>query len=105
MSQIVAAGQHSRGPLGGGHEGVVKILLGREEVHPDRPDNYGKTPLSCAASSGHEAVVKTLLGREDVNPVKLDTDGLTPRSYAALNGHNGVTALLQSYKAVASSMV
>ena len=28
-----------------GHEGVVKLLLGREDVNPDRPDNYGQTPL------------------------------------------------------------
>jgi len=44
-----------------GHEEVVKILLGREEVNPDKPDNSGRTPLTHAASSGHEGVVKILL--------------------------------------------
>jgi len=28
-----------------GHEEVVKMLLGREEVNPDKPDNGGRTPL------------------------------------------------------------
>ena len=34
-----------------GHEGVVKILLGRNDVDPDKPDKTGRTPLSCAADS------------------------------------------------------
>ena len=36
-----------------GHEGVAKILLGREEVDPDKPDSDGRTLLSPAAKSGH----------------------------------------------------
>ena len=51
-----------------GHEEVVKLLLGREEVDPSKPEAYGKTPLSLAADAGHEGVVKILLGREEVNP-------------------------------------
>src|SRR5205807_3311237 len=47
-----------------GHEGVVKILLGRDDVNPNTPDKYGQTPLSCAVWSGHEGVVKILLGRD-----------------------------------------
>jgi len=31
---------------------VVKILLGREEVNPDNPENYGRTPLEDAAQNG-----------------------------------------------------
>jgi len=77
-----------------GHEEVVKILLGREEVNPDKPDNSGKTPLSYAAQSGHEGVVKILLEREEVNPDKLNYSGETPLSYAARNGHEGVVKIL-----------
>ena len=50
----------------------MKILLGREEVNPDEPDNYGQTPLSYAALLGREAVVKILLGRGETNPDKPD---------------------------------
>ena len=35
----------------------MKILLGREEVDPGRPDNDGQTPLSTAAMNGHYRVV------------------------------------------------
>jgi len=30
-----------------GHEGIVKLLLGQEDVNPDTPDTeYGRTPLA-----------------------------------------------------------
>ena len=79
---------------GNGHEGVVKNLLGQEEVNPDKPDNDGWTPLSHAASGGHEGVVKILLAREEVNPDKPDNGGWTPLMYAALKGHEGVVKVL-----------
>jgi len=85
-----------------GHEGVVEILLGREDVNPDKPDDNDRTPLCYAAWNGHEGVVKILLGREDVNPDKPDRWGRTPRSYAAGNGHEKVVALLQSREVVTS---
>lgn len=36
-----------------GDEEVVKILLGRGDVNPNKSDNGGKTPLGCAAQNGH----------------------------------------------------
>ena len=83
-----------------GHEEVVEILLGREEVSPDKPDNQGRTPLSHAAHCGNEEVVKILLGREEVNPDKPDSEGRTPLMLAASWGRQGVVAMLQSHKAV-----
>jgi len=77
-----------------GHEEVVKILLGREEVSPDKPDNDGRTPLLYAARDGHEGVVKILLAREEVNPDKPDNEGRTPLLYAAWRGHEGVVKIL-----------
>jgi len=65
-------------PPANGHEGVVKIQLGREEINSDRRDNYGQTPLSYAASNGREGVVKILLEREEGNADKPDIDGRTP---------------------------
>jgi len=77
-----------------GHEEVVKILLGRGEVIPDKENKSGRTPLLDAARNGHEQVVKILLGHEEVNPNKPDNYGQTPLSYAAKNGHEGVTKIL-----------
>ena len=77
-----------------GHEGVVKILLGRGEIDPDKPDNDGRTPLWQAAWNGHEGVVKILLGREGVNPDKPDILGQTPLYRAASCGHEGIVKIL-----------
>ena len=77
-----------------GHERVVKILLGRDDVNPDKPDFRERTPLSCAAGRGHEGVVKILLGRDDVNPDKPGEWEQTPLFYAARKGHEGVVKIL-----------
>ena len=79
-----------------GHEGVVKMLLEREDVNPNQADTrYGWTPLWWAAGCGHERVVKMLLEREDVNPNQPDTgSGRTPLSWAAKKGHERVVKML-----------
>ena len=77
-----------------GHEEVVKIQLGREEVYADKPDICGRTPLSYAAQGGHKGVVTRLLGREEVDPDRPDIEGRTPLSYAARGGHKGVVTRL-----------
>ena len=77
-----------------GHEEVVKLLLGREEVDPDKHDLDGNTPLSLAAWDGHEGVVKILLAREEVNPDKPNNSGHTPLLLAAWDGHEGVVRIL-----------
>ena len=41
-----------------GHGGVVKLLLGRENIEPDKPNEIGHAPLWCAAINGNEGVVK-----------------------------------------------
>lgn len=35
-----------------GCEGVARLLLGREDVNPDRPDNFDRTPLSGLLGRG-----------------------------------------------------
>jgi len=77
-----------------GHEGVVKILLGRGDINPDIPNNDGDTPLYCAAINKHEGVVKILLGRDDVNPDKPDNNGRTPLCWAGIDGQEGVVKIL-----------
>jgi len=61
-----------------GHEGVVKILLGRDDIDPNKPGKDDQTPLLRAARNGHERVVKRLLGRNDIDPNKPDEYGRTP---------------------------
>ena len=72
--------------------------MGREGFSPDRPDNYGLTPLSWAAWKGRDGVVKLLLGREDVSPNRRDKYGQTPLMWSALKGHVGVVMLLKARK-------
>jgi len=83
-----------------GHAEVVKILLDRKEVHPDKPSELGCAPLSWAAACGHEGVVKILLREEEVNPNKPDNDGRTPLLLAAEDGHAGVVKILLGQKEV-----
>jgi len=79
-----------------GHEGIVKLLLGRNDVNPDIPDTgYGRTPLSLAAERGHDGIVKLLLERKDVNPDAPDMKyGRTLLSWAAVKVHEGIEKLL-----------
>jgi len=77
-----------------GQEGVVEILLRREDINPDNPDAYGQTPLFRAASNGHERVVEVLLERDDVNHNKPDDRGQTPLYCAASTGHKKVVETL-----------
>jgi len=44
----------------------VKILLGREEVNPDKPDLEGQTPLMRAAHCGERGVVALLKSHKAV---------------------------------------
>ena len=70
------------------------MLLGRDDVDPDDPDECGQTPLWWAAYYGYEGIVKILLKRGDVTPDKPDSQGRTPPQCTAENGHAGVMALL-----------
>ena len=77
-----------------GHEGVVKILLERGDVDPNRLDKYSQTPLVSAAIMGHEGVVKLLLERENVDPNLREKGGNGPLGCAACYGHEGAVKLL-----------
>ena len=92
------AGLYDRTPLGDaaawGHEEVVKLLLERQDVDPNRLDNREETPLGWAAVEGHEGVVKLLLERKDVDPNRPGDQGGTPLMWAAFKGHEGVVKLL-----------
>jgi len=80
---------------GNGYEGIVKLLLGQEDVSPDTGDAvFGQTPLFWAARNGHDGIAELLLARKDVNPNSSDWDGRAPLSWAAGNGHEGIVRRL-----------
>jgi len=77
-----------------GHEEVVKIFLGREDVDPNEADDSYRTPLHYAAAGGNEEVVKMLLQRDEVNPDMEEMFGRTPLAYAARGGFLEVVEIL-----------
>ena len=77
-----------------GHEAVVKLLLSRTNINPDKPGEDGRTPLLLASSNGQDGAVKMLLERDDVNPNYADENSHTPLLLAACNGREGVVKML-----------
>ena len=78
-----------------GHEGIVKLLLGREDFNLNALNKIsGQTLLLWAAENGHEEIVLRLLGREDIYPDWETKPGQTPLSVAAKSGHEGIVKLL-----------
>ena len=58
----------------GGHETVVKLLLGREDLQTNLKDNLGRTPLLWAGAKGRDNVVKLLLAkRMSITKLRIDT--------------------------------
>ena len=51
---------------------VVKIVLGRNDIYLNQPDEYGGTLLWWASRNGHEGVVGLLLERGDLSPDESD---------------------------------
>ena len=114
-----------------GQEEIVKLLLGRPTINPDKPDTgYRLTALSRAAKMGHEGIVRLLLERAsakpngtdgwwgkaprvvnmvrgrryDVNPNWTDACHRTPILWASAEGHGGVVKLLLGRKDVEPDM-
>jgi len=74
-----------------GREEVIKVLLKRMDVNPDRVGTEDdRTPLFWAVEAGHEAAVRILLEREDLNPNQGCGDGITPLGRAASEGYEGI---------------
>ena len=65
---------------------MLRLLLARDGVNPDKLDNYGRTALWWASYLGNEGVVRLLLARDDVNPNRSDNDGTTALFSAIIGG-------------------
>jgi len=76
-----------------GHEGVPKILLGREEANPDKSPNSDKALLSWVLTRG-ERVVRVLLTCKQVDPEKSNIGGQAPLLGATRAAHKGVVQVL-----------
>jgi len=82
-----------------GLEGVVKLLLGRDDINPNTPDTkYRLTPLLWAAECGHEGVVKLLLEHGDLDPEIPGPTGLTALEVSAALKHSGIVQMLSQLK-------
>ncbi|KAI9768652.1 MAG: hypothetical protein M1839_003987 [Geoglossum umbratile] len=79
---------------GGGHEAVVKLLLGKDGVGINSKDSDGWTALLWATERGHKAVVKLLLAKDGVDVNSKDSDGRTALLWAAAKGHEAIARLL-----------
>ena len=59
--------EYGRTPLswaaGNGHEGALKLLLGRKDVNPNSSSKSGQTPLMLATENGHDRVAELLQAR------------------------------------------
>ena len=73
---------------------MVKVLLERNDVDPNKRGLSGETPLWAASDKGHECIVKMLLERSDVDPNKRDFLGETPLGAASKTGHEGIVKML-----------
>lgn len=77
------------------YKGVVKILLGRDNIKPNKPDEDGDTLQCCATLNEHEGVVElVLLEQSYVNPDEHDDTHDTSLICATWNRHNGVVEIL-----------
>ncbi|KAF5638856.1 ankyrin protein [Fusarium sp. NRRL 25303] len=85
-----------------GYEEITRLLLETGNVEIDRPDRFGRTPLSHMAQHGYKTTVRTLLDMgADPNTQAKATfigaqffNGRTPLSFAAENGHRTIVELL-----------
>ncbi|KAL2687094.1 hypothetical protein Neosp_004646 [[Neocosmospora] mangrovei] len=71
-----------------GRQDEVNRLLALPNVHADRDDYWGDTPLCLAAEAGHEHVVRLLLDRRDIDVNSGENRSLIEN--AVSGGHEGV---------------
>ncbi|KAN0080541.1 Ankyrin repeat-containing domain protein [Elaphomyces granulatus] len=74
---------------------VIKVLLDRDDIDPNIPDDTGRTPLFWASCGSLEAV-SLLLGEEGIDPNARNKHGLTPLANTCKGHLNSVTALTKA---------
>jgi Ankyrin repeats (3 copies)/Ankyrin repeats (many copies) len=98
---LVSLGWNSVAFCGEIHEAVQKgefakvqiLLKNNPDVVLSKEDQFGWTPLHCAAAGGHKDIAELLLANKaDVNAKA--NDGATPLHLAAMHGNTDVVTLL-----------
>lgn len=77
----------------GGKVSLVRWLLDRTDVDPNKEDSVGETPLCAAISSRSEAILRLLLARDDLDVNKVPNDNFPPPLHVAIR--HGVTAAVK----------
>ena len=78
------------GPIEGGQEEVVKLLLSQKGVDVNSKDESGSTPLSMAAWYGRGAIVELLLDHHDIKINARNSLGQTAFMIALETGHTRI---------------
>ncbi|KAK2751640.1 hypothetical protein FQN55_000362 [Onygenales sp. PD_40] len=73
---------------------VMELLLSLPGIIPDREDDTGHTPLSCAACNGYVEEAKILLASHQLDPNSKRQKGMTPLADAVENGREAVVETL-----------
>ncbi|KAI9041049.1 ankyrin repeat domain-containing protein [Aspergillus affinis] len=73
---------------------ILEVLLGTRKVNPNSRDQYGRTPLSYAASFSKPAVAKFLLDTGVVGIEQECDEGCTPFFYSVEAGNTATAELL-----------
>ncbi|KAJ5196184.1 hypothetical protein N7449_006663 [Penicillium cf. viridicatum] len=91
---------------GGGHTGMVELLLDNEaDVNHPPAAYYGRTALQAAAGAGHTEIVELLLNNEaDVNAPPAKYNGRTALQAAEEAGHIDIVKLLTAANAQLSQL-
>jgi len=77
----------------GGSEGVMKILLGGDDVRHNGAHEEGYIPPCCAAVSGNEVMAKVLLRLADANSNQLSKNDQAPLSCVAFGEYKGAVEI------------
>ena len=75
------------GPIEGGQEEVVKLLLSQKGIDVNSTDESGSTPLSMAAWYDREAIATSLLDYQGIRINDRNNLGQTPLMVAVETGH------------------
>ena len=76
------------------HANIIRVLAKYDPYGVDRPEENGRTPLSCAVWAGNEKTVRTLLETGLAVVDSISQRGRTPLSFAVADGRRDLVRIL-----------